>query len=477
MIAARAVSKQYPGVLALDRVDFEAPAGQVSVLVGENGAGKSTLMKILAGIEEPTAGTLEMDSAANGVAMIHQELNVLPNLTVAENIFLGRELTRFGMIDRGAQERETVELLRRLRQPVDPRTVAGELPLGQQQIVEIARAISQNARVVIMDEPTSALSQTEIEALFGVIRELKAHGAAIIYISHRLEEALEIGDTVTVLRDGRVVARAEATSIGVEWIVQQMTGGVTAGASAAPAARARPLFTAAAAGFEIAAGEIVGFYGLLGAGRTPLFECIAGAGGADCGELLLNGRELGGLSIAERIAEGVALLPESRQRDALVPALSVRENMLLASRKGFFLSPAEERNKAKQAATELRIRAADLEAPVTSLSGGNQQKVLLARYLMTSPKLLLLDEPTRGVDVGARAEIYEIIRGLAARGMAVMFASSELEEVQALATRIVVMACGRITATFAAADATEQALMAAATPFVRMERGGLHANG
>jgi len=492
LLAARAVSRQFPGTLALDRVDFTARAGQVTGLVGENGAGKSTLMRILAGIDQPTGGSLEMDgrpvrlasardAAARGIAMIHQELNLVPDLSVTDNIFLGRELARRGMLDRGAEEQQTRSLLARLEQPIDPRAPAGKLPIGQQQTVEIARAIAQDARVLIMDEPSSALSAAETAVLFRVIRDLKTRGAAVIYISHRLEELLEIADTVTVLRDGRVAAEAACCSVGIDWIVEKMTGGIPSSRAPAATVSRAPVFTAQSVSlgrelrgvsFAVGAGEIVGFYGLLGAGRTPLFECIAGLRAPDRGEMRLGRRSLDRLSIAARIAAGIALLPESRQRDAIVPALSVRENILLASRAGFYISPVEERRRAGELVAELHIRTSGVESPITSLSGGNQQKVVLARYLITSPKLLLLDEPTCGVDIGARAEIYEIIRRLAGRGMAVLFASSDLQEVLTLATRIVVMASGRIAAEFAAAEASEEALMAASSPLPEHAGGG-----
>ena len=484
VLAARGVSKQFPGTLALDRVDFPAPAGQVTALVGENGAGKSTLMQILAGIDQPTGGRLELDgrpvefassreAAARGVAMIHQELSLLPEMSVADNIFLGHELSRRGVLDRAAEERRTTELLDRLEQAIHPRTPAGSLPLGQQQAIEIARAMARDARVLIMDEPTSALSAAEVDVLFRVIRDLKSRGVAIVYITHHLEELLDNSDSVTVLRDGRVVAEAACESVRLDWIVEKMTGGIAASEAKTPRAVGAPVFSARNlslgrdvrnVSFEVGAGEIVGFYGLLGAGRTPLFEAIAGLRVEDSGELRLGGRDLGGLSIAARLRAGIALVPESRQRDAIVPALSVRENILLASRGGMYVSAAKERAKAAELVMKLRIRTADAENPITSLSGGNQQKVVLARYLLTSPKLFLLDEPTCGVDIGARAEIYEIIRRLAAEGMAVLFASCDLQEIMTLATRILVMASGRITGVFTASEASEEALVAASSP-------------
>ncbi len=491
VLAARGISMQFPGTLALDRVDFSVRAGSVHALVGENGAGKSTLVRILAGIERPTSGHLELDGAplhlassrdatARGIAMIHQELNLLPNLSVTDNLFLGRERVRFGVVDRAREEQEARHLLDRLEQRVDPRTLAGDLPLGQQQAIEIARAVAQDARVVIMDEPTSALSAAEVAVLFRVIRELKARGVAVIYISHHLEELLEISDSVTVLRDGRVVAEAPAHGLGIGWIVEKMTGGAAITGGAQPAA-GNTLFSVRGlclrgelqdVSFDLRAGEIVGFYGLLGAGRTPLFESLIGLRTPERGEIRLENRSLAGLPLGQRIAAGLALLPESRQRDAIVPALSVRENVLLASRRGLCLSPADERRRAGELVRDLHIRTAGLESPVTSLSGGNQQKVVLARYLLTSPKVLLLDEPTCGVDIGARGEIYQILRQLAARGMAIVFASSELQEMLALATRILVMASGRITAEFTAGEVTEEALVAAASPLGLNPNGG-----
>jgi erythritol transport system ATP-binding protein len=497
LLAARAVSKQYPGTTALDGVDFAVRRGQVSALIGENGAGKSTLMRILAGVEQPTAGTLELDgrpvrlvsprdAAARGIAMIHQELNLLPNLSVADNIFLGRELARYGLLERTAQERQTRDLMARLEQPIDPRILVGALPLGYQQIVEIAKAMAQDVRILIMDEPTSALSAAEIGVLFRLIRDLKSRGVAIVYISHRLEEVLAIGDHVTVLRDGRAVAEAAADAVDVAWIVEKMTGRTAAGTGYAEPAGAGPP-TLSVEGLEVGqavppalhgvsftarAGEILGFYGLMGAGRTELFEALIGLRRVRQGSIACQGRALAHLGIPERIHAGLALVPEERRAAGIVPTLSVRENIALAQTHGLYLSFAAERRSAAEFVRELNIRAASLEQSITSLSGGNQQKVVLSRFLLTSPKVLLLDEPTRGVDVGARAEIYTIIRRLAAGGMTVLFASSELQEILTLATRILVMAEGRITAEFAAAEATEHALVAASAPAMALLNGG-----
>ncbi|HYW45034.1 MAG TPA: sugar ABC transporter ATP-binding protein [Bryobacteraceae bacterium] len=476
VLAAHGISMQYPGTLALDRVDFPVYRGQVNVVIGENGAGKSTLLRILAGIEQPTAGHLEWQGEAC-VAMIHQELNLLPNLSVADNIYLAREQTRFGVIDRRAQEHQTRLLMERLEEPIDPETLVGDLPLGQQQIVEIAKAIAQDVRVLIMDEPTSALSAAEIDVLFRLIRDLKSRGVAIVYISHRLEELLTIGDRVTVLRDGRVVAVARADSASVPWLVEQMTGHTAAPASLREAAaEGAPLLEVSLdrgrISFTARAGEIIGFYGLMGAGRTELFETLMGLRPSGHAGVSLDGRSLDHPDIAERIRAGLVLVPEERQAAGIVPTLSVLENMTLASIRGFYLSPDAERRRAAGLVRELNIRTASLDQPITSLSGGNQQKVVLSRYLLTSPKALLLDDPTRGVDVGAREEIYAIIRRLAARGMTILFASSELAEILALSTRVLVMSQGRIAAEFTAAEATEHALVEASAPRRPPTNGG-----
>ena len=496
-MAARAVTKQYPGTTALDGVDFAVRRGRVNALIGENGAGKSTLMRILAGVEQPTAGTLELDgrpvrlasprdAAARGISMIHQELNLLPNLSVADNIFLGRELAPYGILERDAQERQTRDLMARLEQPIDPRILVGALPLGYQQIVEIAKAMARDVRILIMDEPTSALSAAEIGVLFRLIRDLKSRGVAVVYISHRLEEVLAIGDHVTVLRDGRAVAEAAADAVDVAWIVEKMTGRTAAATGFAEPAGAGPP-TLSVEGLEVGqavppalhgvsftarAGEILGFYGLMGAGRTELFEALIGLRRVRHGSIACQGRAVTHLGIPERIHAGLALVPEERRAAGIVPTLSVRENIALAQTHGLYLSFAAERRSAAEFVRELNIRAASLEQSITSLSGGNQQKVVLSRFLLTSPKVLLLDEPTRGVDVGARAEIYTIIRRLAAGGMTVLFASSELQEIMTLATRILVMAEGRITAEFAATEATEHDLVAASAPAMALLNGG-----
>ena len=505
VLAARNISRQYPGTLALDRVSFQVHSGRVHALMGQNGAGKTTLMRILAGEEQPTSGDLEMagrtvrltsarDAAAQGIAMIHQDLSLLPNLSVADNLFLGRERTRFGIIRGRAQERHCREVMSRLALDVDPRTPVGDLPLGARQTVEIAKAVSGDIRVLIMDEPTAALSGAETEVLFRLIAELKARGVAIVYISHRLEELLRVGDSITVLRDGRVVAEAPAELASVAWMVANMTGAAETATRGekplSPPPGSRPILEVAhlrlngANGnpilrdifFTARAGEMVGFYGLLGAGRTELFECLIGLRRASSGSILLDGRALERLGIPERIASGMALMPEDRQAAGIVPTLSVRQNMTLASLRrwsqGPYLSPRRETRATLERIGEFNIRAAGPDAPIVSLSGGNQQKVVLSRYLLTSPKVLLIDEPTRGVDVGARSEIYAALRRLAAQGMAILFTSSELKEILTASTRVVVMATGRIRAEFPVADATEERLVNASSPGMPHPDGG-----
>jgi erythritol transport system ATP-binding protein len=498
IIEGRRIAKRYPGTVALDAVDFRVYRNQVNVLIGENGAGKSTLMRILAGVEKPDEGELLLDgahvafdspraAARQGIAIVHQELSVLPNLNLTENVFAGRELVRSGVfVDWPRQVERAEKALRHLGKRTAVTTLAGDLSLGSRQIVEVARTLDQQAKILILDEPTSALSNVEAEALFKVIAELKRSGVTIVYISHRLHELLHLGDFFTVLRSGRVVGEVPRSEVTRQWIVQRMSGRdvVDSPLSSRDAVSSQPLLQvkglALAAGggtsgeqtplrdigFSLNKGEILGIYGLLGAGRTELLEAIAGMRRTLAGQIELGGRHLRVRSVGDAIGAGIHLVPEDRQRDGLVAELSVRENMALASGKGFFLHRGEESNQARKLVKDLNIRTADLEVPITALSGGNQQKVLIARCLMRSPTVLLLDEPTRGVDVGAKAEIHDILRRLAGQGVGVIFASSEIEETQALADRALVMCQGRIAATFDREELTDEGLFAAASPQV-----------
>ena len=494
VLRAESISKVYGGTRALDGVDFEVERGRVAALIGENGAGKTTLMRILAGVEEPTRGRLVLDgrpvrfaspraAAAAGIAIIHQELSLFPSLSVAENVFAGREPLCCGVVvDRARAERQARAVLERLEQPIDPGARCGALPLGQQQIVEIARALVCEARVLIMDEPTSALSAAETSALFRLIRELRARGTAIVYISHRLEELLEVGDRLTVLRDGRRVACAVRAEASVAWLVEQMLGR-PAGAPSVPASPPATTALLEAGGLtlrctdgrllldrvslQVCAGEVVGLYGLMGAGRTELVECLSGARQPTAGSLRLGGESIERLDLPARFARGVILVPEDRQGQALFPSLSVAHNMTLGSlpalARGLALSPARERTTVARMASELRITSGAADRSIGALSGGNQQKVVVARALLAGPRVLLLDEPTRGIDVGAKAELRALVRRLAADGVGVVFVSSDVEEVLSVSDRILVLSNGRLTGQFAASEANEGALVSAAT--------------
>jgi erythritol transport system ATP-binding protein len=484
------ITKLFPGTVALDHVNFNVYRGKVNVLVGENGAGKSTLMKILAGAYQPTQGQMllegqevhfrsPLDAARHGIGIIYQEMNLFPNLSVVENIFLAREMTngRF-LINKKAQIAQTEQLLKRLRQPIKPADLVADLRIGQQQIVEIARALAEDARILIMDEPTSALSTAEVEVLFEVIEELKTAGVSIIYISHKLDELLQIGDYVTVLRDSRLVAEKPAAEIDVPWIIEQMVGRNPASLFRGEShkigdellrvedmtlPRAGGGYTLDHISFTLRQGEILGVYGLMGAGRSELFECLAGVRQPTGGQVWLDGAEVTVGTVNGRINLGIALVPEDRQRDGLVQTMSVADNIVLASLRKYVnrlaLSRKREKEVVDNSVKNLSIKIANPNQLITSLSGGNQQKVVVAKSLLTHPKVLLLDEPTRGIDVAAKAEIFQIMSHLAAQGYGILFVSSELKEVLAMADRILVMSRGKITGEYRQAEATEEDLV------------------
>ncbi|MCV3207196.1 sugar ABC transporter ATP-binding protein [Mesorhizobium sp. YC-39] len=492
VLAARNIVKSYGGTHALKGVNFDIRRGEVTTLFGENGAGKSTLMKILSGVETPTSGSIELDGhpvafsstvdARNrGISIIHQELSLAPNLSVRDNIFMGRELHGRTGIDFAEEARQTRMLMADLEEDIDPMTLVQDLRLGQQQIVEIARALSVDSRILIMDEPTSALSATEVEVLFRVIRDLTARGVSIVYISHHLEEALQITDHAVVLRDGTITATAKAKNIDLEWIVRNMVGEnfdlgspPTGYAFGEVALSIEDVSIADSSGsdrlvvdrlsLDVRAGEIVCIYGLMGAGRTELLECVAGRLPVTGGRVLLEGDDISRLSIAERISRGLVLVPEDRQRDGLVQTMSVGTNLSLASIgsfvTGMFLSRSRERSLIEGSIRDVRVKTAGGGAPIGSLSGGNQQKVVIGKMLTTNPKVMLLDEPSRGIDVGAKAEVFRLLAERAARGLAVVFSTSEVAECLGIAHRIIVMRRGRISAVFGA-DVTKEQIMAA----------------
>ena len=492
VLAARNIAKSYGSTHALRGVNFDIHRGKVTTLFGENGAGKSTLMKILSGVVTPTSGSIELDgepvafaSAADardrGISIIHQELSLAPNLSVRDNIFMGRELRGPAGVDFAEEARQTRALMSELEEAIDPLTLVEELRLGQQQIVEIARALSVDSRILIMDEPTSALSAAEVEVLFRVIRDLTGRGVSIVYISHHLEEALQITDFAVVLRDGAIAATAEAGEIDLEWIVRNMVG-ENFDLGSAPSGYAfgevvlsvEDVSVAGAAGANVSvvdhlslavrAGEIVCLYGLMGAGRTELLECVAGRVPGTGGRVLLGGREISRLGIAERIRQGLVLVPEDRQRDGLVQTMTVGENLSLPSIaalvRRLVLSRPRERSMVDASIRGVRIKTAGGGAAIGSLSGGNQQKVVIGKMLTTDPRVILLDEPSRGIDIGAKAEVFRLLCERAAQGLAVVFSTSEVAECLSIPHRVIVMRRGRISAEFAA-GATKEEIMSA----------------
>lgn len=493
ILHAHGILKRYPGNVALNRVNFTLYRNQVNVLIGENGAGKSTLMRILSGVETCDEGSILLnnelitlrsprDAAAHGISIVHQELSVMPNLDISDNIFAGRELTRAALVDRRTEDARSRAALTRLGKPMPLAQPASQLSLGCRQIVELARTIAHGSRILILDEPTSALSITETEALFQVVAELKQSGVTIVYISHRLHELLHLGDYFTVLRSGEVVGVAPRAEVTRSWIVERMSG-----RAESVDVRSRSLdltesvlevhnlSLAGADGeetrlnniaFTLHRGEILGIYGLLGAGRTELLETLAGMFPIYGGKVAINGRSIHLDSVGSAIRAGIVLVPEDRQRDGLVPELSVRENIALAAAGGRLVSRRKEEQQIRQLVRSLSIAVADIELPVTALSGGNQQKVLIARCLMRTPKVLLLDEPTRGVDAGAKQEIYRLLRKLAAEGLSILFTSSEIEETRELADRVLVLCQGTISACFRKDQLTDEALFSSASPRV-----------
>lgn len=491
VMAARNITKSFGAVHALKGVDFEVRYGQVTALFGENGAGKSTLMKILSGIYTPTSGEIILDGkpvsfsstvdARNmGVSIIHQELALAPNMSVRDNIFLGREIMGPTGVNFAEEERQTRELMRELEEDIDPLTLVQDLRLGQQQIVEIARALSVNSRILIMDEPTSALSATEVEVLFKVIRDIKAKGVSIVYISHHLEEALTISDYAVVLRDGEMTARESRSEIDLEWIVRHMVGenfdlgspptGYEMG-DVTLSIRGLTIPTTTGSGnvvdhldLDVKAGEVVCIYGLMGGGRTEMMECVAGRLPASEGDILLNGQSIQNLTIAERIDSGLVLVPEDRQRDGLVQTMTVGRNLSLASIGKFtrkLLTNLKVENRIiDQSINEVTVKTDGPAAAIDSLSGGNQQKVVIGKMIITHPKVILLDEPSRGIDVGAKAEVFRILAEHAKQGMSVIYSTSEVGECLAIAHRVIVMSRGRISAEFTD-NITKEAIMAA----------------
>jgi len=480
VLRAEQVTKAFPGAIALDHVDFDAFGGCVNILVGENGAGKSTLMKILAGAEQPTEGRLLLEgepmrfatpsaAAARGIGIIYQELDLCPSMSVTENIFLGHERMRRGFIDRINQTKVARRIIGRLARDIDPDCTVGELSISEQQIVAIAKAIRHDVKVLIMDEPTSSLSSQEVLTLFGLIRDLKSQGVAIVYISHRLDELIEIGDHITVLRDGRIAARAEISDVDLPWILHRMLGetsldvphhdNATQGAPILTVNDLRCPHTDSGVAlegisFSVRRGEIVGLFGLMGAGRTELLECLMGLHPRATGTVMLGGKVLDArVTLDQRVACGMMLIPEDRQAAGIVQSMTVGENITLANLGRYqrlgWLPRAFGAMDVTKIMDDLAIKARSPAQMITTLSGGNQQKAVVGKALLTRPHVLLMDEPGRGIDVKAKAEVFTIMNRLAAEGMGILFVSSEMKEIVALADRTLVMSEGRITAEFA----------------------------
>jgi len=489
LLEARSLTKSFPGVRALKGVSLTVECGEVLAVIGENGAGKSTLMKILAGVQTADSGDILLngqpvalrsvhDALAQGIALIHQELNLADNLDVAANIFLGREPRRFGWIDTARTHREAKQFLDAVGLDVPPTTLVSTLAIGQQQLVEIAKALSTNARVLIMDEPTSSLSAREAENLFKVIRDLRARGVSIVYISHRLGEVKQLADRVTVLRDGENSGELAREEINHAAMVKLMVGRDlsqfyahtphTPGEVTLAVDRLRtPAHPRHAVSFTVRAGEIVGLAGLVGAGRTEVLLSLFGVTPAQGGTIRVGGKEVSPASPQEAIEAGLALVPEDRKQQGVVLGLPVRENLSLASlrrdqRMGF-LNEARELAVSAEMTAAMRIKTPNDRQVVRFLSGGNQQKVVLGKWLAIQPRLLFLDEPTRGIDVGAKQEIYKLMEELARKGVAILFVSSEMEEILGLSDRVLVMHEGRIAGELRREQLSEEAVMHLAT--------------
>jgi ribose transport system ATP-binding protein len=491
LVEMRDICKAFPGVKALDHVSFDLKAGEVHALLGENGAGKSTLMKILSGIYQRDEGTFLVNGSAVGsltprqaqalgIAIIHQELNMCQHLTVAENIFLGREEVKWMCIQQKKLNDEAEKVLSRLKLDIRPDTIVGRLPVSKQQMVEIAKALSTDCKVLVMDEPTSALTAREVEELNRIILELKAQGCGIVYISHRLEELAPIADRVTVLRDGRYVDTKNYADTSVPEIISMMVGReIKEKFPHVPCPRGQKLMevkhlSAGSAisdvSFSLYQGEILGFAGLMGAGRTELIRAIFGADPVSSGEILLKGSRVHIFTPRDAIRAGLACVPEDRKKEGLCVELSLRENVGMANldKTAGPLSTVRIKKEAeltRRAITELKIKATSQLQEAKNLSGGNQQKVVVGKWLVRDAAVYLFDEPTRGIDVAAKVEIYHLMNRLKEQGFGVLFVSSEMPEILGMADRILVMCSGRITGELKAEEATQAKIMEYATQF------------
>ncbi|MBN9503385.1 MAG: L-arabinose ABC transporter ATP-binding protein AraG [Armatimonadetes bacterium 55-13] len=480
------IEKSFPGVRALGGVSFEAREGSVHALMGENGAGKSTLLKILSGAYRPDGGALVLDGKSlsyrntqdaldAGIAVIYQELQLVPQLSVAENLFLGHMPTKLGWTDTKQLNAEAKRLLQLVGEDIRPETPIGRLPIAQRQMVEIAKALSRNAKVLAFDEPTSSLSSREVDRLFAVIKNLQAEGRIVLYVSHRMDEIFEICDAATVLRDGQHVQTFNSLpEITSDDLVRAMVGREV---DTLNAYRDRPIGDTMLrvqdlegpgltepANFEVKKGEIVGIFGLVGAGRTETLNLIAGTATARAGHVTVGDRSFKRLNPKTALKQGIGLCPEDRKKEGIVAIASVCDNINLGVRKSFIVHPKAERTYAQSRVEQLRVRTPSVEQKIGNLSGGNQQKAILGRVLGHNLRVLLLDEPTRGIDIGAKAEVHEIVRGLAENGVAVLVVSSEMPELLGLCDRILVMEGGRFRGELPHSQATQEKLLELALP-------------
>ncbi len=491
IVSMQGICKSFPGVRALDNVQFELRSGEVMALLGENGAGKSTLMKILSGVYTRDSGTMEIfgkeygdlntkQAQALGVAIIHQELNMCPHLSVAENMFLGREKKKGFMVDKRAMEEEAQRVLSDLKIDISPKEIVGNLPVSKQQMVEIAKALSINAKILIMDEPTSALTAKEIDELFRIIHQLRDNGCGIVYISHRLEELHHIVDRVTIMRDGQYITSMNFKDTTMDNIITNMVGReIKEKFPRVECPKGEKIFEVKNlnagrmvrnVNFSIYEGEIVGFAGLMGAGRTETTRAVFGVDPKESGEILLDGKKIVINSPADAIRAGIVLAPEDRKKDGLCTKLPIRENIALPNldilcNKAGMVSRKKEDEMCKKAVSDLRIKTPNVEINADNLSGGNQQKVVVGKWLARDSRVVIFDEPTRGIDVAAKVEIYNIMNQLKQQGIAVMFVSSELPEVMGIADRIIVMCDGQITGEVMAKETTQAEILTLATKF------------
>lgn len=491
IVSMKNICKSFPGVKALDSVDFELRSGEVMALLGENGAGKSTLMKVLSGVYTRDEGTLEIfgrqygdltpkQAQEAGVAIIHQELNMCKHLTVTENMFLGREKRGKVALDNGSMEKEAKEILDDLKIDISPNQIVGELPVSKQQMVEIAKALSIHAKILIMDEPTSSLTAREIEDLFRIIRKLKNEGKGIVYISHRLEELQHIVDRVTIMRDGQYITTMNFKETTMDQIIAHMVGReIKEKFPRVECEKGKKVFEVKNlnAGrmvrdinFSAYEGEIVGFAGLMGAGRTETTRAIFGVDPKESGEIYVDGKEIKINCPMDAIKNGVVLAPEDRKKDGLCTKLSIRHNLALpnldivCNKLGVVNSRSEEK-LCEKAVEDLKIKTPNVEIDSGNLSGGNQQKVVVGKWLARNSRVVIFDEPTRGIDVGAKVEIYHLMNDLKKQGIAVVFVSSEMPEVMGIADRIIVMCDGRITGEVMARETTQNEILTLATAF------------